>query len=304
MTSDRAACCGGVGRAGTARALLFVPPRLATNAVSIMQILSQSGLMPQFGAGRAQPFGFTQVLSAERPTDPARVLASADGPAQPAVAWSRQCKGPAPNREVCCRSWQGRQRRHYHRRMKEARALNFRLAGVADVAAVVALVESAYRGDSGRRGWTTESDLLDGHRTDVEAVAALVQQPDDCVLLAETAGRLISSCHVQRQGEWGYFGMFAVDPLQQGAGVGKQVLAEAERIVREHWHCCGMRMTVIEQRPELLTWYERRGYRATGEYEAFPYGNERFGIPRRDDLRFAVLTRQFSEEAVWTVGYE
>ncbi|HEY9513520.1 MAG TPA: GNAT family N-acetyltransferase, partial [Rhodanobacter sp.] len=113
--------------------------------------------------------------------------------------------------------------------MTAAFALKFRPAGATDVAAVVALVESAYRGDSGRRGWTTESDLLDGHRTDVEAVAALLQQPDDCVLLAEAAGALIASCHVQRQGEWGYFGMFAVDPARQGAGVGKQVLAEAER---------------------------------------------------------------------------
>lgn len=182
--------------------------------------------------------------------------------------------------------------------------MNFRLAGMADVAAVVALVESAYRGDSGRRGWTTESDLLDGQRTDVDAVAALLRQPDDCVLLAETAGHLVASCHLQRQGGSGYFGMFAVDPPQQGAGVGRQVLAEAERIARERWHCHAMRMTVIEQRPELLAWYQRRGYRPTGEYEPFPYGDERFGIPRRDDLRFAVLIRQFSEEAAWTVGFE
>ncbi len=181
--------------------------------------------------------------------------------------------------------------------MTEARALNFRAASTADVAAVVALVESAYRGDSGRRGWTTESDLLDGRRTDAAAVGALLQQADDCVLLAESAGQLVASCHVQRQGEWGYFGMFAVDPGQQGAGVGKQVLAEAERIVRERWHCRAMRMTVIEQRPELLAWYQRRGYRRTGEYQPFPYGNERFGIPRRDDLRFEVLAKQFSGEA-------
>ena len=168
---------------------------------------------------------------------------------------------------------------------------------MADVAAVVALVESAYRGDSGRRGWTTESHLLDGHRTDADAVAALLQQADNCVLLAEANGHLVASCHVQHQGDWGYFGMFAVDPAQQGAGLGKQVLAEAERVARERWHCRAMRMTVIEQRPELLAWYQRRGYQPTGEYEPFPYGNERFGVPRRDDLRFAVLTRQFSEEA-------
>ncbi len=190
----------------------------------------------------------------------------------------------------------------YHPRMSDERTLSFRLASAADVAAVVALVESAYRGDSGRRGWTTESDLLDGHRTDIDAVAALLQQPDDCVLLAEVEGHLVASCHVQRQGECGYFGMFAVDPAHQSAGVGKQMLAEAERIVRERWHCCAMRMTVIEQRAELLAWYQRRGYRRTGEFEPFPYGDERFGIPRRDDLRFAVLARQFEGEAACKVG--
>ena len=176
-------------------------------------------------------------------------------------------------------------------------ALTFRLANPADVGAVVALVESAYRGDSGRRGWTTESDLLDGHRTDEEAVNELLHTPDDYVLLAESAAQLVASCHLRRQGEWAYFGMFAVDPAQQGGGVGKQMLAEAERMARERWRCHAMRMTVIEQRPELLAWYQRRGYQRTGEYQPFPYGNERFGIPRRADLRFEVLVRQFSEEA-------
>ncbi|MEO7065932.1 MAG: GNAT family N-acetyltransferase [Rhodanobacter sp.] len=181
--------------------------------------------------------------------------------------------------------------------MNAAATLDFRSANAADVAAVVALVESAYRGDSGRRGWTTESDLLDGRRTDVEAVSGLLQHADDCVLLAESAGQLVASCHIQRQGEWGYFGMFAVDPAQQGGGVGKQVLAEAERLAHERWHCHGMRMTVIEQRTELLAWYLRRGYQRTGEHQPFPYGNERFGIPRRDDLRFEVLVKPFAEEA-------
>jgi ribosomal protein S18 acetylase RimI-like enzyme len=172
----------------------------------------------------------------------------------------------------------------------------FRAAGAADVAAVVALVESAYRGDSGRRGWTTEAELLDGRRTDADAVDALLNRPDSCVLLAERDGRLVASCHVERQDTSGYFGMFAVAPEQQGDGLGKKVLAEAERIAREQWHCSAMRMTVIEQRPELIAWYQRRGYRRTGEYQPFPYGDERFGIPRRDDLRFEVLVKAFAGE--------
>jgi ribosomal protein S18 acetylase RimI-like enzyme len=173
-------------------------------------------------------------------------------------------------------------------------SLSFRAAGVADIPAVLALVQSAYRGDSGRRGWTTESDLLDGQRTDAADIAELLARPDSLVLLAERDGRLLASCHVEKLPEGGYFGMFAVDPLQQGDGLGKAVLAEAERTARERWQCRAMHMTVIVQRGELIAWYERRGYRRTGRYKPFPYGDERFGIPLRDDLRFEVLVKEFS----------
>ena len=171
----------------------------------------------------------------------------------------------------------------------------FRTAGPADVDAIVALVESAYRGESGLRGWTTESHLLDGQRTDARDVADVIARPDSRILLAERDGRLFASCHVERQGNAGYFGMFAVDPEAQGGGLGKQVLAEAERIARDEWQCRAMRMTVIVQREELIAWYLRRGYHRTGEYQPFPYGDERFGIPRRDDLRFEVLVKAFDE---------
>jgi ribosomal protein S18 acetylase RimI-like enzyme len=185
----------------------------------------------------------------------------------------------------------------YHRRMNEQTAPVFRVASATDVAAIVALVESAYRGASGRRGWTTESELLDGRRTDDQAVAELVHRDGSCVLLAERGGQLVASCHVECQGDSGYFGMFAVDPDRQGGGLGKAVLAEAERMARDDWHCRAMRMTVIEQRDELIDWYERRGYRRTGEFQPFPYGDERFGIPRRDDLRFEVLVKDFAGPA-------
>lgn len=167
----------------------------------------------------------------------------------------------------------------------------FRAAGTADIDAVVTLVEAAYRGDSGRRGWTTESDLLDGRRTDTAGVTELIGGPHSRVLLAEHDGVLRACCHVACQDDSGYFGMFAVDPTLQGGGIGKAVLAEAERIVREEWRGRQMRMTVIVQRAELIAWYQRRGYHRTGEYRPFPYGDERFGVPRRDDLRFEWLAK-------------
>lgn len=180
--------------------------------------------------------------------------------------------------------------------MTEARsAIAFRTACAADVPAIVALVESAYRGESGLRGWTTESHLLDGQRTDAADVADVIARQDSRVLLAERDGQLKASCHIERQGTVGYFGMFAVDPAEQGHGLGKQVLAEAERIAREEWHCRALRMTVIVQREELIAWYGRRGYRRTGEHQPFPYGDARFGVPRRADLRFEVLLKEFAE---------
>ena len=111
--------------------------------------------------------------------------------------------------------------------------LEFRAAGPADVDAVVALVESAYRGEASRGGWTTEADLLDGRRTNVEDVQASIARPQSQVLLGERQGRLLACAHVAVDDDVGYFGMFAVAPGMQRAGSGKQVLAEAERIVRE-----------------------------------------------------------------------
>ena len=156
---------------------------------------------------------------------------------------------------------------------------------------MVALVESAYRGDVSRSGWTTEADLLDGQRTDADAVAAMVADADGCVLLAETAdGELVGCCRVERMERRAHFGMFAVDPARQAERIGGRLLAAAEDLARG-WPADEMEMTVIAQRAELIAWYERRGYQRTGETRPFPYGDERFGKPRRDDLHFVVLTK-------------
>lgn len=177
-------------------------------------------------------------------------------------------------------------------------SLTFRFAEPADVPAVVALVESAYRGDASRAGWTTEADLLDGQRTSVADLLPLLRPPHSRVLLAERGGELLACAHLEKQGDAGYFGMFSVWPTLQGAGVGKAVLAEAERFARSEWGCREMQMTVIDVRAELIAWYERRGYRRTGIYKPFPYGDARFGIPRRDDLRFELLVKPLPVERV------
>lgn len=103
---------------------------------------------------------------------------------------------------------------------------------------------------------------------------------------------VVACCQLEHRGDHAYFGMFAVSPDLQGAGLGKVIIAEAERIVREAWGARQMHMTVISVRDDLIAWYERRGYRRTGRMTPFPYGDERFGIPRRAGLRFELLVKE------------
>jgi ribosomal protein S18 acetylase RimI-like enzyme len=172
--------------------------------------------------------------------------------------------------------------------------LTFRRATVADIPALVALVTSSYRGDSSRQGWTTEADLLDGNRIDPELLRADIERPQSLVLVAERPGErtaMVACAHVCVEAGAGYFGMFAVRPGLQGGGLGRTVLEEAERIAADEFGVPVMRMSVIDCRDELIGWYQRRGYCRTGLTRPFPYGDERFGIPKRPDLRFEVLEK-------------
>ena len=172
-----------------------------------------------------------------------------------------------------------------------AQPLQFRRATHADIDALVALIESACRGDTSKQGWTTEADMLGGRRTGPDDVQACIDRARSVILIAERDAQLLACAHVADEDGAGYFGMFSVNPALQGGGIGKQVIAEAERVVREEWALPAMRMAVIDIRDELIAFYERRGYHRTGIKKPFPYGDERFGLPKRDDLRFEVLEK-------------
>ncbi len=170
-------------------------------------------------------------------------------------------------------------------------ALIFRRALTSDVPQVVALVESAYRGEGSQHGWTTEADLLDGQRTDALEVSALLVAPGSQIILAFDGDALLASAHIQMHEDGCHFGMFAVVPTLQGAGVGKALLAEGERRAMADFAATEMRMWVLWMRESLIAFYQRRGYRPTGQREEFPYGDANFGLPKREDLYFVVLSK-------------
>jgi N-acetylglutamate synthase-like GNAT family acetyltransferase len=167
--------------------------------------------------------------------------------------------------------------------------LPVRAATSADVPALLELIHSAYRGEPSRAGWTTEADLIDGSRTTTDLLSEDLRNPAVTILVAEDAGGLLGCCAVTDRGDGAaYFGTFAVRPGAQGAGIGSRLLAAAEAHARAAG-AARMEMTVLAQREELLAWYAKRHYVPTGERRPFPYGDERFGVPRRDDLEFVVL---------------
>lgn len=168
----------------------------------------------------------------------------------------------------------------------------FRIADLHDVPQILELVQSAYRGDASRQGWTTEADLLDGGRTFAEEVSGIITAADNKIILLQAADSLLASVHLKKLTQHrAYLGMFAVSPDRQNQGLGKNLLQYVENLVVQDWQCQQMEMTVIHQRQELINWYQRRGYKLSGEQREFPYGDERYGIPKRDDLRLDVLLK-------------
>jgi ribosomal protein S18 acetylase RimI-like enzyme len=170
-----------------------------------------------------------------------------------------------------------------------------------DLPAVVDLVNSAYRGEGAKAGWTTEADYVDGPRTNLADLTAELtgeSAPTLLVLRAKAGGDILACVLVERLarpdgGLSAYIGMVTVRPTLQAGGLGRIMLEAAEALARD-WGADRARMTVVSIRDTLIAWYERRGYRRTGERAPFPYGGA-FGTPRVADLEFAVLEKPLTE---------
>nr|WP_314446280.1 GNAT family N-acetyltransferase [uncultured Sphingomonas sp.] len=161
----------------------------------------------------------------------------------------------------------------------------------SDLPALHALVERAYRGETARAGWSHEADLLTGDRTSVAELQSYLDAGEHILIWRN--GGTIRACVrlVQLSHDLVYLGMLTVDPALQGEGLGKRLLAAAEAYARDALGASRMEMQVFSRRRELLSFYDRRGYRPTGERRPFPYAEWPDAGAQYDDLEFTVLEK-------------
>lgn len=159
--------------------------------------------------------------------------------------------------------------------------IEFRIAAQSDAGTITALVNSVYRGENSRKGWTTEADFLGGIRITEEKVRDIIGHADDLIILAVIEGKIIGCVHLENPPgtEYSYFGMLSVDVDFQSKGIGKLLINECERYTKEVLGFSEIRMKVINRRKELIEYYERRGYVSTGELEVFGAKGGTFGDP-------------------------
>lgn len=150
-------------------------------------------------------------------------------------------------------------------------SVEIRVANRGDLSLLKPLVESAYRGDSARRGWTHEADLVTGERIDSAGLAALINDPASRLLIVQEGVLPLGCVNIADRGEGlAYLGLLCVDPVRQTGGLGSRLIAAAEALAVRIFGARQIEMTVIDRRRELIAYYERRGYRASGEVRPFP----------------------------------
>jgi ribosomal protein S18 acetylase RimI-like enzyme len=163
-------------------------------------------------------------------------------------------------------------------------------ATINDIPVLIKLVNSAYRGEQSKKGWTTEANLIKGEkRIDADSLTEMMDKDGAVILLYKQQEELQGCVYLEKQAFKLYLGMLCVDPEIQGGGIGKKLLAEAEQHALK-LNCESIIMSVITQRHELISWYERHGYKKTGERKPFP-DDGRFGNPV-EPLEFIILEKK------------
>jgi GNAT superfamily N-acetyltransferase len=169
--------------------------------------------------------------------------------------------------------------------------LGLRFATPQDAAALVSLIRSAYRGDASRAGWTSEADLVEGERIDLDSLLRLLGAPTSRILVVEDRSNPVACCQLEnREAGVVYLGTFAVCPQRQAQGLGGWLIEQAERAAAKTFAARTIEITVVAQQRALLAWYERRGFVRTGQTRPFP-ADPRYARPLRDDLHFVVLSK-------------
>jgi len=150
-------------------------------------------------------------------------------------------------------------------------SVTVRIATLEDLPRLHPVIERAYRGDSARQGWTHEADLLSGERIDNASLTAMMADPAQILLIAEQGGAAVGCVSLTARGDGlVYLGLLCVDPTRQAGGIGKVIIAAAEKVSRDQLDADRIEMTVIDRRAELIAYYERRGFVRTGERRPFP----------------------------------
>ena len=149
--------------------------------------------------------------------------------------------------------------------------ITIRFAVAADLTLLHPMIERAYRGETARRGWTHEADLLEGDRTTLAILVAIVGDPAQRLLMASRDGTVIGCVAIADRGDGlAYLGQLCVEPELQAGGLGKLLILSAEQGAIDEFGAERIEMTVIDRRAELIAYYERRGYAVTGERRDFP----------------------------------
>lgn len=161
-------------------------------------------------------------------------------------------------------------------------------ARLDDVNNIVDLVNLAYRGDA---GWTKESELIQGDRVSKEIINSLLKEPEIHFLVAYSLGDLLCCICIEHSANTANIGFFAVNPKLQELGVGKSVLEQAEHYAITVLNVKKFAMQVISQRPELVDYYLRRGYKKLGLVRPYPK-NLNSGSPSIDGLTIVTLEKK------------